>query len=321
MYIEEKKKLQSSTLREYLEDQYKDIFDINSINDHIKNYVGFVFSDSIAPFVASQVPNGTILDIGCGFGSFVISARKLGLDAFGIEISPFEVEYARARLCEFFPEANPEQVYLLGDGHTVPFQDNFFDAITLWNVLEHIPDNKILLNEVYRLLKPGGFLFIICPNYAAFRMEAHYIVPWFPLLPKKIGSIYLKLLGRNPNFLNNSIFYTTNWGIQGNLNRLKMEVSRIDGQIPDYENEVNSYISNIKNKILSPEMFENHTTRKIISTLKYLRINSYLLYLVKPVVILKYINLKLRELVCNLPLYNPFINSIVLLAKKNRSYD
>ena len=96
----------------------------------------------------------------------------------------------------------------IGRGGDLPFANNSFDYVISLQVLEHVKDPRPLFEEMYRVLKPGGEAVVRCENYLAFR-EQHYRVPWLPLLPKPLGSLYLRALGRDPSFLNNYIFYTT----------------------------------------------------------------------------------------------------------------
>jgi SAM-dependent methyltransferase len=93
-------------------------------------------------------------------------------------------------------------------GESLPFPDNHFDYAISLQVLEHVEDPRPLLEEMYRVLKPGGEAAIRCENYLAFR-EQHYRVPWLPLLPKSLGSAYLRLIGRDPSFLQDYVFYST----------------------------------------------------------------------------------------------------------------
>ena len=96
--------------------------------------------------------------------------------------------------------------------------------MTLWNVLEHIPDQDGIITLASRLLKPGGVVFVICPNYAAFRLEAHYQLPWCPLFPRRLASAYLRRRGRNPTYFENAVFYRTNWGVMHALRRSGFEL-------------------------------------------------------------------------------------------------
>lgn len=209
----------------YLRELYDGVFTPEAIERHIEDHVGFTFADWVAPLVQRGSPSGAkLLDIGSGFGSFVLRARELGLDAFGIELAAFEVEYARKRLELLRPIDNAVNVYRLGDIRDLSWPDECLDVVTLWNVMEHIPKPFALLQIVQRLLKPGGSLYIICPNYAAFRLEAHYHVPWYPFLPRHWASWYLRRKGNNPRFFETNIHYTTNWGVLWALKRLGLQL-------------------------------------------------------------------------------------------------
>lgn len=212
-------------LLDYLRSLYAGVFSEESIRAHMTDYVGLTFVDQVAPTVARAVPaGGRVLDIGSGFGSFVLAARALGLDACGIEIAPFEVAFARLRLARARPQDDAEAVYRCGDALELAAEAGAFDAVTLWNVLEHIGDGDALLARVARLLKTGGAIFIICPNYAAIRPEAHYQVPWYPFFPRRLASAYLRWNGYDPRYFETSIFYRTNWGVMRALRRAGFEL-------------------------------------------------------------------------------------------------
>jgi SAM-dependent methyltransferase len=166
-----------------------------------------------------------LLDVGSGFGSCVLAARDKGADAIGIEIAPFEVEFARRRLRQVRPQDNAEDVYRVGDFLAFEAPEGSFDTVTFWNVLEHVSDLPATLSAARRLLKPGGVLYVVCPNYFAWRLEAHYHVPWKPnpLLPRDKAVAYLKSLGRDPSFFESAIFRRTNWEVLGMLRQLRFE--------------------------------------------------------------------------------------------------
>jgi SAM-dependent methyltransferase len=98
-------------------------------------------------------------------------------------------------------------------GEYLPFADNSFDQIVSLQVLEHVHDPQSVIREAFRVLRPGGTFYIVYENYLSF-WEPHYRVRWLPLLPKAIGSIYLRLLGRDPTFLKESITYTTLFAVR-----------------------------------------------------------------------------------------------------------
>lgn len=98
-----------------------------------------------------------LLDIGCGTGDFIQFAQKKGLKVFGIEPNQKAIEIAKNKIGregEFFDELSDT--------------DETFDSITLWHVLEHIPDLNRTLIEIKSKLKSEGELIIAVPNYKSF---------------------------------------------------------------------------------------------------------------------------------------------------------
>jgi ubiquinone/menaquinone biosynthesis C-methylase UbiE len=146
-----------------------------------------------------------VIDIGSGQGSAVLEALFRGANAFGIEPGEEFSKLSRMRLKD--AGFNENHILTIG-GENIPFKSNSFDyAINLY-VLEHVSNPDAILQEIFRILKPGGKFYLACENYLSFR-EEHYKIVWFPMLPKALASIYLKSLGRNPYFLKNYVYYTT----------------------------------------------------------------------------------------------------------------
>lgn len=203
---------EAEALTAYLTGLYQGVFTPNAIRAHLENHVGFGFADyAVAVTKQGLLQGAKVLDLGCGFGSYVLAAREAGLDATGIELAPFEIDFARARSRRLRPQDDADMIYRVGDATKLAEEAGRFDAITLWNVLEHIEDAGTLLAAVDRLLKPGGQIFIVCPNYDAVRDEAHYHVPWTPAFSRdrKAASAYLVSLGRDPTYFENAIHCRT----------------------------------------------------------------------------------------------------------------
>jgi len=214
-------------IRSYLEGMYAGVFTDAAIEAHLENHVGFATSDYALAVMAPHVKPGTrLLDVGAGFGSCVLAARERGIDAQGIETAPFEVEFARRRLRTVRPQDDAEEVYRLGSFLEFAAPAKSFDVVTFWNVLEHIEDLNKTLSVARDILRTGGLIYVICPNYFAWRLEAHYHVPWKPnpLLPREKAVAYLRSLGRDPTFFETAIFRRTNWEVLGSLRRLGFEV-------------------------------------------------------------------------------------------------
>ncbi len=97
-----------------------------------------------------------VLDLGCGAGHFLSLIRRRQADPIGVEIS--ERALARARARE--PEA---ETHLLAADGSIPLQHGSIDLVWCSEVLEHVADVGQLLNEVRRVLRPGGRLLVTTP--------------------------------------------------------------------------------------------------------------------------------------------------------------
>ncbi|MBN2687622.1 MAG: class I SAM-dependent methyltransferase, partial [Deltaproteobacteria bacterium] len=98
---------------------------------------------------------GRVLDIGCGFGFFLREMKNRGWQAEGVEISPAGSRYTRDMLDV------PVHVHPLEE---LELADDVFDVVTLFYVIEHVPDPIKLLKEVNRILKPGGLVLLRWPH-------------------------------------------------------------------------------------------------------------------------------------------------------------
>ncbi|WP_310558887.1 class I SAM-dependent methyltransferase [Flavobacterium sp.] len=177
-----------------------------------------------------QSNKGKILDIGAGTGDFLSVAKDNGWQTIGVEPSDRAKSIAINKGVSFI-----EQTSELGN--------ESFDVITMWHVLEHVPDLDKQIKELKRLLKPTGTLIIAVPNFKSFdakhygKFWAAYDVPihfWHfsktaikllfekeemkleKVLPMKFDSFYVSLLSEKyksgkMNFI--SAFFT---GLQSN---------------------------------------------------------------------------------------------------------
>ncbi|WZL90507.1 class I SAM-dependent methyltransferase [Salinimicrobium sp. 3283s] len=93
-----------------------------------------------------------ILDVGAGTGDFLLAAKKRRWKVFGAEPN----SGARALASKKGVELEEE---------TREFSSGSFDVITMWHVLEHVPNLEEQIEELYRLLKPDGLLVIAVPNF------------------------------------------------------------------------------------------------------------------------------------------------------------
>lgn len=199
--------------------------------------------------INSHSEKGALLDIGAGTGDFLVAAKKEGWKTTGIEPSLKAKTIAISKGVDFVD-------------NLTDLKDHSFDVITMWHVLEHVPNLEEYLIALKRLLKPTGTILIAVPNFKSFdanyygRFWAAYDVPrhiWHfskvtikklfsekemnlvEVLPMKFDSFYVSLLSEKyktgkMNFI--KAFFV---GLKSNLSAKKT-------------NEYSSHIYVIKNK-------------------------------------------------------------------------
>lgn len=111
-----------------------------------------------------QSLKGTILDIGAGTGDFLAVAKQNGWTTTGIEPSAKAKSIAISKGISFVE-------------NTTDLANHSFDVITMWHVLEHVPDLDFQIKELKRLLKPSGTLIVAVPNFKSFDAK-HYGKFW-----------------------------------------------------------------------------------------------------------------------------------------------
>lgn len=203
-YAYEKSKMRGLfiTLRNYLFEHYysPNIFTL-SISTFIQN----------VPAIPSYVRDGKILDIGCGDGDTLVMLKKLGWETYGLDIDSQAVEIAKKR------GINAK----LGTFREISkYPDNYFDAIRLYHVIEHIDNPSECLSLIRKKLKREGELLIGTPNInsvIAFLFKSYWYnldTPrhLFLFSPQTLG----KLLNKNDFFIKKTEFCSAG-GIVGSL--------------------------------------------------------------------------------------------------------
>jgi len=99
--------------------------------------------------------SGNILDIGCANGAFLKSVRGLGeYNLYGLDIKDTGIDFKKESIT-FRKVAFEDMLY--------PY--DYFNAIVLDNLIEHVPNPSIFLKKVLKVLKPGGYVFGTTPNF------------------------------------------------------------------------------------------------------------------------------------------------------------
>ena len=120
--------------------------------------------DKVKLINSYQPLKGKILDIGAGTGDFLLECKNQNWDILGIEPNDKAKGIALGKGVKF--------------GDTIEkLESNSFDVITMWHVLEHVPDVEHQVAELKRLLKPSGTIIIAVPNFKSYDAN-HYKEFW-----------------------------------------------------------------------------------------------------------------------------------------------
>lgn len=153
--------------------------------------------------IAANVPavaDCHFVDCGCGAGEYVASLAEAGATAVGVEIEAAKLRRgvgsrARRRL-------------LRGDIQHLPLPSGAFDLALVNEVLEHVPDDRAALRDVFRVLRPGGRIVIFSPN-RLYPFETHgvdltssgrrlsHATPFVPWIPIAVGRRFFHYWARN----------------------------------------------------------------------------------------------------------------------------
>lgn len=136
-----------------------------------------------------------VLDLAAGCGQFIFRALDSGYDCYGIEPEKWKLNFIEKKIKEFNRPIEWLDRFTDGVGECMPYENSSFDCVTSYQTLEHVQDPYLVIKEMVRVTKLNGIIIIRCPNYLG-TYEAHYRLPWLPVMPRFIAKAYLKLLGR-----------------------------------------------------------------------------------------------------------------------------
>ncbi|MFC2040945.1 class I SAM-dependent methyltransferase [Chloroflexota bacterium] len=109
---------------------------------------------------------GKILEIGCSSGYFTRRLLDKAQEVHGIDINEKHIQMARSKY--------PEIDFRVSTATHLPYEDNLFDVLVMLEVYEHIEDERKVIEEIFRVLKPGGVLILSTPNRGIFEVLDPY---------------------------------------------------------------------------------------------------------------------------------------------------
>jgi len=143
--------------------------------------------DMIRRFV--DLPGAHVLDIGCGIGAYVQKFSAFDARAFGVDVDT-------EKLADAHRDKNLD-LLAVSVSETLPFPENFFDAVLLHEVIEHVDDDAQAIREAHRVCKRGGRVIVFAPN-RLYPFETHGAY-----FGKRYVFGNIPLIGWLPDFLRN----------------------------------------------------------------------------------------------------------------------
>ncbi|NEO16923.1 MULTISPECIES: methyltransferase domain-containing protein [unclassified Moorena] len=162
--------------------------------------------------MAYKLPPAKVLELGCAHGGFVAMMGWAGFDAMGLELSPWVVEFAQQTF---------KMPILLGPIEDQQLGAELFDAIVLYDVLEHLPDPVATMSHGASLLKEDGIFIVQMPNYEE-------------------GKTYSEMVAQKDNFLQlmqpiEHIHLLSRRGVSQFFKNLGFEFLQFEQQLFDYD--------------------------------------------------------------------------------------
>lgn len=146
-----------------------------------------------------KLKNLTLLDLGSSTGIMDNVLAGTFKQVVGIDIDKEAIKFAKKN----FKEKN--LAFKVDDAMKLSFPDNSFNVVVCAHTYEHVPDQKKLFSEIYRVLRPGGVCYLAAQN-RLFPWEPHYNLPFLSWLPKRLV----------PNYYETSRTY---WGLKDLVKR------------------------------------------------------------------------------------------------------
>lgn len=165
----------------------------------------------------SSLKGSNILDIGCGYGALSCVLTKEGARCTGTEIDKNALSLAKRFSSTILKKSGPR--FLQVKGELLPFKNNSFDVVVLFDVIEHVGKPSIVLEESQRVLKKDGILYVeFTPYYSLVGHHLYDYAKWpIHILPKKMIK-KIVLSKKTNNFFSNK----DAWSQFKSLNKLKI---------------------------------------------------------------------------------------------------
>ena len=211
----------------------------------------------------NDISSISLLDIGSSTGIMTNEYAKHCKDVTGVDLASTAVQYSTNQ----YKRENLK--FICAPIEEIDFPDSSYDVITCSQIYEHVPSDKKLMEEILRLLKPGGVCYFAAGNRFKI-IEPHYKLPFLSFLPKKAANLYIKI------FTNQDLYYEN----LKSLRNLKKLVSKFE--IIDYTLKIIKYPSRYSADDMLLEKTLKYYLFNAIAKVFYFMTPTYIWILKKP---------------------------------------
>jgi SAM-dependent methyltransferase len=154
----------------------------------------------------------SLVDLGCSNGLMTKFYGESFKEVIGLDIDAPGIAFAQAN------NTAPNIRYELTDGMNTGLSDASIDVVTCTHVYEHVPDATRLLDEIYRVLRPGSACLFIAGNRVTW-MEADNHLPLLSVVPRRLADRYVRLAGKGERYYEKT---RTLWGLRKLVSRFEV---------------------------------------------------------------------------------------------------
>ena len=158
----------------------------------------------LSHYYGQDLESLTVLNVGGSAGIIDEVLAEHFAKVISIDIDEKAIEYAQ----DNFNIANVE--FQVGDAMKLGFEDQTFDVVICSHVYEHVPDSKVMMNEIHRVLKAGGVCYFAAGNRLMWN-EPHYNLPLLSVLPRPLAHLYIRMAGKASFYYEKHLSY---WGLK-----------------------------------------------------------------------------------------------------------
>lgn len=156
---------------------------------HVKHETHFRVETARANTVLDRLPGtGPVLDVGCGAGQYLRATVARGRSAVGIDASLCQLILARRLMSDEHLSAELAAAQI----ENLPLADEAVPAVLLTDLIEHLDAPTKALNEVWRVLVPGGQMWLTTPNRFSLTSEPHVGLFGVGWLPRPLATAYVR---------------------------------------------------------------------------------------------------------------------------------